>query len=81
MSQANEVSIIRRKCTSFDVKQHEYREKFRKEKTFRFSCEDPYPAIDNMNSEIDDLETEMHNLHQSAGLFEVNVPDYKQLKV
>ncbi|XP_039265498.2 dynein beta chain, ciliary-like [Styela clava] len=78
--QANEVSIIRRKCTSFDVKQHEFREKFRKETTFRFSCGEPYDNIDRMNSEIQGLENEMNALHESASLFEVNVPDYKQLK-
>jgi len=79
--QANEVSIIRRKCTSFEVKQHEYRERFRKLPTFRYDCEDPYPELDKMHEEISDLEAEMDKLQESAGLFEVNVPDYKQLKV
>ena len=34
-----------------------------------------------MHSEIHDLETEMIALQESADLFEVIVPDYKQLKV
>ena len=34
-----------------------------------------------MHSVIHDLETEMTALQESADLFEVNVPDYKQLKV
>uniref|UniRef100_H2ZKA8 AAA+ ATPase domain-containing protein n=1 Tax=Ciona savignyi TaxID=51511 RepID=H2ZKA8_CIOSA len=78
--QANEVSIIRRKCTSFDVKQHEFREKFRKELVFRFDCVAAYPNLDRMQENVLDLKTEMISLHESAGLFEVNVPDYKQLK-
>ena len=63
------------------MKQHEYREKFRKQQTFRFDCEQPYPSLDKMHSVIHDLETEMTALQESADLFEVNVPDYKQLKV
>ncbi|CAK8695850.1 unnamed protein product [Clavelina lepadiformis] len=78
--QANEVTIIRRKCTSFDVKQHEFREKFRKEPVFRFNCKEPYPCLDSMQTSIAVLEQEMYDLHESAGLFEVIVPDYKQLK-
>ena len=34
-----------------------------------------------MHMEIHQLETEMVALQESADLFEVNVPDYKQLKV
>jgi len=63
------------------VKQHEYREVFRKQKTFRFDCTKPYPKLDRMNLQIHDLENEMIALQESADLFEVNVPDYKQLKV
>lgn len=34
-----------------------------------------------MNEEITEHENEMHQLYESAGLFEVNIHDYKQLKV
>lgn len=34
-----------------------------------------------MHDNIFGLETEMNALYESAALFEVNVPDYKQLKV
>ena len=63
------------------MKQHEYREKFRKQPTFRFDCDEPYPCLDEMHLEIWELEKEMYALSESADLFEVNVPDYKQLKV
>ena len=78
--QANEVSIIRRNCTSFDVKQHTFREQFRKEAPFRFDFKEPYPTLDKCHAEIFAMETDMAALQESAGLFEVNVPDYKQLK-
>ncbi|KAI8492613.1 Dynein heavy chain 9, axonemal, partial [Branchiostoma belcheri] len=78
--QANEVAIIRRKCASFDVKQHEFREVFRKLEAFRFDCQEPYSILDKCNADITDMEQEMAALQASAGLFEVNVPDYKQLK-
>ncbi|XP_071797739.1 dynein beta chain, ciliary isoform X1 [Asterias amurensis] len=78
--QANEVSIIRRKCTSFDVKQHEFRERFRKEAPFIFDFNDPYRALDECHMTIFEMETLMAQLQESASLFEVNVTDYKQLK-
>ncbi|RDD42081.1 Dynein beta chain, ciliary [Trichoplax sp. H2] len=78
--QAAEVAIIRRKCGQFEVKQHEFREWFRAYAPFRFDCEDPYDRLDSAHLEIHTLEEEMNQLAQSASLFEVNVPDYKQLK-
>lgn len=79
--QQNEVALVRRKCTSFDVKQHEFREVFRKQVMFRFSSKSPYHNLDEMQKKIKALEDEMAALQESAGLFEVAVPDYKQLKV
>jgi len=78
--QATEVSIIRRKCASFDVRQHEFREEFRRTAPFMFSSEKPYASIDKWNSEIRKMEKEMEQIAESAGLFEVNMPEYKQLK-
>ena len=46
--QANEVSIIRRKLATFDVKQHEFREKFRKTAPFSFDSSDIYARIDGV---------------------------------
>lgn len=42
--QATEVGIIRRKLATFDVKQHEFRERFRK--TAHFDAQDNYARID-----------------------------------
>lgn len=78
--QATEVAIIRRKCGQFDIKQHEFREDFRKTAPFMFKSEQVYEKLDKANNEICAMEKEMKTLAESAGLFEVNFPDYKQLR-
>lgn len=78
--QATEVSIIRRKCTAFDVRQHEFREEFRKTAPLVFASDDVYNRIDMWHVRTAELENEMAAFSESAGLFEVNIPDFKQLK-
>ncbi|XP_062330264.1 dynein axonemal heavy chain 17-like [Osmerus eperlanus] len=78
--QAHEVNIIRRKCQQFEIKQFEFREKFRQQLFLQFSFEKPHEALDECQLDMATLEAEMVGLSQSASLFEVNVPDYKQLK-
>ncbi|XP_078081541.1 dynein axonemal heavy chain 9 [Mustelus asterias] len=78
--QANEVTILRKKCASFDVEQHKFRERFRKEAPFRFDSLRPYPMLDIVYCQISQMEATMGTINESASLFEVNVPDYKQLK-
>uniref|UniRef100_A0A4X1UQ33 AAA+ ATPase domain-containing protein n=1 Tax=Sus scrofa TaxID=9823 RepID=A0A4X1UQ33_PIG len=77
--QANEVSILRRKCQQFELKQHEFREKFRQEAPFSFSDPEPYRSLDKV-AFIAAMEGVMEALCKSGSLFEVTVPDYKQLK-
>ncbi|EHH58389.1 hypothetical protein EGM_08227 [Macaca fascicularis] len=74
--QANEVSILRRKCQQFELKQHEFREKFRHKAPFSFSDPNPYKSLNTVFL----LKGIMEALSKSGGLFEVTVPDYKQLK-
>uniref|UniRef100_A0A4X1UMY0 Dynein axonemal heavy chain 17 n=1 Tax=Sus scrofa TaxID=9823 RepID=A0A4X1UMY0_PIG len=76
--QANEVSILRRKCQQFE--QHEFREKFRQEAPFSFSDPEPYRSLDKVALSIAAMEGVMEALCKSGSLFEVTVPDYKQLK-
>ncbi|KAM6948829.1 LOW QUALITY PROTEIN: dynein axonemal heavy chain 11-like [Aplochiton taeniatus] len=79
--QSNEVSVIRRKCVRFEIKQHEFREQFRCEAIFRISVVgEPYKLIDKSNRVVVVLEAEMRGLQDTADLFEVSVPDYKQLR-
>ena len=46
--QAEEVNRIRRDLISFDVKQHEYREEFRKIAPFSYNSTHPYIRIDQV---------------------------------
>ncbi|KAL3857821.1 hypothetical protein ACJMK2_012454, partial [Sinanodonta woodiana] len=78
--QAAEVTNIRKRSATFDVNQHKFREMFRQISPFRYDCENPYDAIDQYHLEIQAMETEMKSLLESAGLFEVMVPDFRQLK-
>ncbi|CAG2194980.1 unnamed protein product [Mytilus edulis] len=78
--QATEVANIRRNTATFDVNQHKFREHFRSIPPFRYNCEKPYNSIDSYHQEISGMEKEMLKLLDAAGLFEVNVPDFKQLK-
>uniref|UniRef100_A0A2I3TJ66 Dynein axonemal heavy chain 17 n=1 Tax=Pan troglodytes TaxID=9598 RepID=A0A2I3TJ66_PANTR len=78
--QANEVSILRRKCQQFELKQHEFRERFRREAPFSFSDPNPYKSLNKQQKSISAMEGIMEALSKSGGLFEVPVPDYKQLK-
>ncbi|XP_033840356.1 dynein heavy chain 9, axonemal isoform X2 [Periophthalmus magnuspinnatus] len=77
--QAIQVASLRRQCTSFDVKQHIFREHFRHDGPFRFDCPTPYQLLDSIHQQIQEHEAVMGSLVQSAGLFELSVPDYRQL--
>ncbi|KAM8851125.1 dynein beta chain, ciliary [Spinachia spinachia] len=77
--QSNEVSVIRRKCARFEVKQHEFREQFRMEQIFKDRVEKQYKLIDKSNRAVAVMEAEMKKLRDTAELFEVSFPDYKQL--
>ncbi|XP_070790567.1 dynein axonemal heavy chain 9 [Pituophis catenifer annectens] len=78
--QANEVAILRRKCAVFDVEQNKFREKFHQEAPFRFDATNPYEMLDASHAELQQMEHTMTSIYKSGDLFEVNVPDYKQLK-
>ncbi|TTH38815.1 Dynein beta chain, ciliary [Bagarius yarrelli] len=78
--QSNEVAVIRRKCVRFEIKQYEFRDQFRTEPIFTISIDEPYKLIDKTNRAVARLENEMCKLQETAKLFEVSFPDYKQLR-
>ncbi|KAK7067107.1 hypothetical protein SK128_011277 [Halocaridina rubra] len=78
---ANEVSGIKKKCLKFETRQTIYREKFKKYSFFNFDCELPYWRIERVDGRMKQLETEMNRLQESAILFEVNIPDFKHMKM
>ena len=78
--QAIEVAGIRRKATSFEVKQHEHRERFRKLSMFKFAAEYPYAEINDAHVELIEMEAYEQELRETAQMFEVNVQEFKQMK-
>ena len=78
--QTNEVANLRRKVANFDVRQYEFREKFRKDLPFGYDQMNVYKKLDQGHLDISTMEREMQMLNDSAALFEVTVPDFKQVK-
>ncbi|XP_053409478.1 dynein axonemal heavy chain 11 [Nycticebus coucang] len=75
-----EVTLIRKKCVLFDRKQAEFRERFRCYAPLGFNAENPYTVLDKANQELEALEEEMLQMQESTHLFEVALPEYKQMK-
>lgn len=78
--QANEVSVLCQRCTAFDAEQQRFCKRFHQEAPFRFDSIDPYQMRDAWHTKIQQMESTMASTAESASLFEVSVPDYKQLK-
>uniref|UniRef100_A0A8C4MJA6 Dynein axonemal heavy chain 9 n=1 Tax=Equus asinus asinus TaxID=83772 RepID=A0A8C4MJA6_EQUAS len=78
--QADELTLLRHRCTAFDVEQQQFWEQFHREAPFRFDSTNPHQMLDARDIEIQQMESTMASISESAGLFEVNVPDYKQLR-
>ncbi|XP_070417197.1 dynein axonemal heavy chain 9 isoform X4 [Equus przewalskii] len=78
--QADELTLLRHRCTAFDVEQQQFWEQFHREAPFRFDSTNPHQMLDARHIEIQQMESTMASISESAGLFEVNVPDYKQLR-
>ena len=53
---------------------------FRKDAPFKYAAECVYGNLDDMHVKIAVMEEEMQGLADSASLFEVNMPEFKQLK-
>ncbi|XP_024836323.2 dynein axonemal heavy chain 9 isoform X6 [Bos taurus] len=78
--QANEVTLLRQRCTAFEAEQQAFWERFRREAPFRFDSIDPHQTLDAWHLETQQMESTMASISASASLFEVTVPDYKQLR-
>ncbi|XP_055450236.1 dynein axonemal heavy chain 9 [Psammomys obesus] len=78
--QANEVALLRQRCSAFEAEQQQFQERFRKEAPFRFNSIDPHQMLDAWHLEIQRMESTMATISKSAALFEVSVPEFKQLR-
>ncbi|KNC98871.1 dynein beta chain, flagellar outer arm [Spizellomyces punctatus DAOM BR117] len=79
--QAKEVDILQQKCNKFEVRNHNFREEFRKKAPFKFDVgqERAYELIDIVHMDVLAMENEAKALKNSCELFELNVPTYRQL--
>ncbi|RLU18201.1 hypothetical protein DMN91_008557 [Ooceraea biroi] len=78
--QAGEVSRIRGRISAFDITITHYREAFRRYTFFKYDCQNSYELLDEGHKEILMLERQMKDIQESASLFEVTVPEFKQLR-
>ncbi|XP_071372237.1 dynein axonemal heavy chain 11 isoform X2 [Centroberyx affinis] len=79
--QNGEVMVLRRRCMAFEVKQSKFREKFRTEAPFSYKAVDPYITLEKSEKAIRDLEKEVVELQESTNLFDVTIPDYREIKL
>ncbi|KAM9783033.1 dynein axonemal heavy chain 11 [Neosynchiropus ocellatus] len=78
--QNEEVMVLRRRCMAFEVKQNQFRDAFQKAAPFSFKAEQPYLGLDSSESAIQDIEKELTELQEATHLFEVTIPEYRDLK-
>ncbi|NXJ22597.1 DYH17 protein, partial [Dicrurus megarhynchus] len=78
--QAAEATILRQKCQDFEVQQLAFRDTFQGNAPFSYADPDPYKSLNRQHKSIAAMEKDMADLATSAALFEVSLPEYKQLK-
>lgn len=78
--QANEVVGIRNKIAAFDLHITLFRDIFRTYEFFKYDCGFPYNLLNRINGDMERLEKDMSDIHESGSLFEVPVPEFKLLK-
>lgn len=80
-AQAYQVDLIKKRITLFDIRSKLYREGFKKLAFFKVPCENVYQMCNQVNLELNIMETQMKNLCDSAALFELNPPDDNKLRL
>uniref|UniRef100_A0A665V5K8 Dynein, axonemal, heavy chain 11 n=1 Tax=Echeneis naucrates TaxID=173247 RepID=A0A665V5K8_ECHNA len=66
-----EVMVLRRRCMAFELKQTKFREMFRATAPFSYNAVQSYINI----------EKEVAELQESTNLFDVTIPDYRDIKL
>jgi len=79
-AQADETQKLRRRANQFDVRNFEFREDFIKRAPLRFDSKDAYARINTHYHEYLGMEEEMTELERRSRLFNVQLPEYKQLR-
>ncbi|KAG7460462.1 dynein heavy chain 11, axonemal [Solea senegalensis] len=76
-----EVMVLRRRCMAFEVKQTEFREMFRATAPFGYIAVYPYISLEKSEKAIRDMEKEVAELQKATNLFDVIIPDYRDIKL
>ncbi|XP_061771898.1 dynein axonemal heavy chain 11 [Nerophis ophidion] len=79
--QNEEVLVLRRRCVEFEVKQSQFREIFRKAAPFSYKTSHPYISLENSEKAIRDMEKELTELQRSTHLFDVSIPEFRDIKL
>ncbi|XP_069552287.1 dynein axonemal heavy chain 11 [Brachyistius frenatus] len=76
-----EVLVLRRRCMDFEVKQTKFREMFRATAPFSSNATSPYISLEKSEKAIREMEKEVGELQESTNLFDVTIPDYRDIKL
>ncbi|XP_077576473.1 dynein axonemal heavy chain 11 [Stigmatopora nigra] len=79
--QNQEVMVLRKRCSEFEVKQSQLREIFRATAPFSYKTSQPYICLEKSEKAIHDMVKELAVLQDSTNLFDVTIPDYKDIKI
>ncbi|XP_061501815.1 dynein beta chain, ciliary isoform X1 [Anopheles gambiae] len=80
-AQAYQVDLIRKRISLFDIRMKLYRDGFKKLPCFKVPCKNVYDICDQVNLELNIMETQLKNLSDSASLFELSPPDDTKLRL
>ncbi|KAF5274393.1 hypothetical protein FQA39_LY07273 [Lamprigera yunnana] len=77
--QSVQIAALKRRLGLFDVRENMNREIFKKKPFYNFDCENVYPFLDEMNSQVSDYEKELETLTEQFILFDLQVAEHKHL--
>ncbi|XP_037532275.1 dynein heavy chain 11, axonemal [Nematolebias whitei] len=78
--QSAEVMVLRQQCMDIEIKQTKFRELFKATAPFSYNAVNPYACLDKCEKAIQEMEQEVSELKESTNLFDVAIPDYKDIK-
>nr|XP_029133801.1 dynein heavy chain 11, axonemal-like [Labrus bergylta] len=76
-----EVMVLRRRCMAFEMKQSKFRDMFKEMAPFSYNAAHPYISLDKTERAIREMEKEVSVLQESTNLFDVTIPDFKDIKL
>nr|XP_019948992.1 PREDICTED: dynein heavy chain 11, axonemal [Paralichthys olivaceus] len=79
--QNTEVMVLRRRCMAFEVKQTKFREMFGATAPFTYNALHPYISLEKSEKAIQNMEKEVAELQESTNLFDVTIPEYRDIKL